>query len=344
MGSKEYLQNQLDELLKVDTPEAMETYRSRKRKFPMQYSDCWLGSSGDIGFDMEIIDKRIAELRRSSKVRRGWLQWSGAFGGPVEFRDDPEGPFELSMLLNDHEHSQMVLEQVPDSLTGDWRNQYRPKNPYKFTASADPFEYRTSGEAKKADTRSRQSDGGIAVLWEKDDKIDGSENRRDWESERFVMSYRHSPSSLDAYCEDVLKTCIYFGAMLYLERNKTRVWEYFVDKGFSGYLMYEINRATGRPIGDKPGFATYAKVKNDLFSVTKDYIRFRGHKEQHLSYLMECKNINGMEQMNKYDRFVAHAGCLLGSKQTLYHIQREAAHSPNENALSEVIDFFNRLK
>jgi len=342
-GARHNLQKQLDELIAKGTPEAMETYRSRRRKYPMQYADCWLGSSGDVGFDMEIIDRRIAGLRRNSKVRNGWLKWKNGFGSDVIFEDDVEGPFELSMILRPEETSLVMQEDAADYLTGEWRKQYRPRHPYRFTASADPFEYSTSQQAKQRESHSRQSDGGIAVLWEKDERVDGDrEDMREWDSHRFVMSYRYRPTSLEAYCEDVLKTCIYFGAMLYVERNKTGVWQYFVDKGYGGYLMYEIDRATGKT-AEKPGFATYERVKNDLFSSTKDYIRFRGHREEHASYLQECKNIKGMEQMNKFDRFVAHAGCLLGSRQNFYNLQREMKAAPDAGQLSAIVNFFNNL-
>jgi hypothetical protein len=110
---------------------------------------------------------------------------------------------------------------------------------------------------------------------------------------------------------------VYFGAMVYMERNIERGWEYFIDRGYGGYLMYEIDRATGKK-KDKPGFTSLTLSKASLFSEIKDYIEYRGHKERHASFLKECKDIKGQEEMTRYDRFTAHGAALLGSQQN-YH-------------------------
>jgi hypothetical protein len=339
MGAREFLQNDLDALLKDATPEDMETYRSTRRKMPMRYSDCWLGTSGDVGFDIEAVDARMAQLRRGSKVRIGRLDWENGFGSTVKFKDDPEGNFELSLILQDHERNQMIQEDYYDHLKQNWFKQWRPKNPHRFTAGIDPFRFGTSNAAKQMDSTSRQSDGGIAVLWERDNSIDASEDMAEWHTHRFVLSYRYRPPALADYCEDVLKVCVYFGAMVYMERNIERVWEYFVDNGFGGYLLYEIDRTTGKK-AEKPGFMTFEQSKNDIFSLTKDYIKFRVHKEEHASYLQECKDIRGLEQMGKFDRFVAHGACLLGSRQNYHNIIRELGTQSESGTIDTILNFF----
>jgi len=341
-GSRQYLQEQLDALLAIGTPEAVESYRSLRRKLPMQYADCWLGSSGDLGFDMEIIDNRIAELRRKSRVRVGRLEWSKGFGSDVRFEDDPDGPFELSMVLSPGEANQRMKVEEINPVTGEWVEHWAPKYPYRFTASADPFKAGTSNDAKRMGTHSRQSDGGLAVLWEHDEKRDESEKMRDWDSFRFVCSYRYRPNSLKDYQEDALKMCIYFGAPIYPERNVGEMDVIFTEWGYGGYYLYDIDPRTGMR-AEKPGFASYEKQKGNLFAATKDYIRYRGHKEEHASYLNECKSIKGVEQMGKYDRFTAHGGCLLGSKQNYYNMQREGASAPKEDDVKSIIDFFSNL-
>jgi hypothetical protein len=50
-----------------------------------------------------------------------------------------------------------------------------------------------------------------------------------------------------------------------------------------------------------------------------------------------------MEQMGKHDRFVAHAGCLLGSRQNFYNLQREMKNSPDEGQIAAILNFFNNL-
>lgn len=340
IGAKEFLQTKLDELVEKGTPEALEMHRSTRRKFPMKYSDCWIGSSGDLGFDMDIVDNRMAELRRKSKMRKGRLEWTNGFGSDVRFEDDPEGAFELSMLLKQGESNQKMRIDLYDPVSGNTSEHWAPTNPYRFTGSSDPFKSGTSNEAKKMGVHTRQSDGGLAVLWEKDDEIDGGKlNMRDWESRRFVCSYRYRPASLEDYKEDSLKMCIYFGAKFYPERNVGDMDVYFIKTGFGGYLLYDIDPVTGRR-AEKAGFASYERQKGNLFLETKDYIRYRGHKEEHLSYLDEVKSIQGVEQMNKYDRFTAHGGCLLGSKQNALNRLREDSSRPSEKQVKSILDFF----
>ena len=342
VGAKEFLQTRLDALVESGTPEDLEMHRSTRRKFPMQYSDCWIGSSGDLGFDMDIIDERLASLRRSSLMRPGRFEWSNGFGSDVRFEDDPEGRFELSMLLQPKASNQRMKIDLYDPVTGDEMEHWAPTNPYVFTASADPFKAGTSNEAKQMGVHTRQSDGGLAVLWEKDDELDGDkQNIRDWISRRFVCSYRYRPASLEDYKEDALKMCIYFGAMFYPERNVGDMDYYFIGAGYGGYLLYDINPVTGRR-EEKAGFASYSSKKENLFLEMKDYIRYRGHKEEHASFLNEVKSIQGIEQMNRYDRFTAHGGCLLGSKQNALNRLREDRTRPSEEQVKSVLDFWEQ--
>ena len=114
------------------------------------------------------------------------------------------------------------------------------------------------------------------------------------------------------------------------------LWGYYVC------LMYEIDRASGKK-SEKPGFYTLEASKNDLFSLTKDYIMFRGHVEEHLSYLQECKDIRGLEQMGKFDRFTAHGACLLGSQQNYYNVIRDHGRQPESGSIEQTVAFFTNF-
>jgi len=193
-------------------------------------------------------------------------------------------------------------------------------------------------------TRTRQSDGGLAVLTvpDEDKEVykDGSKKPiQEWEDYGFVCSYRYRPDSLRGFQEDALKMCIYFGCKMYPERNVGDIDIFFKETGYGGYLLYDINPTTGM-LDINPGFASYERKKGELFMVTKDYIKFRGHKERHESYLQEVKNIKGIEQMNKYDRFTAHGGCLLGMKQIDYHRRRFNASFTSEEDVKDIMDAF----
>jgi hypothetical protein len=341
-GARKYLQDKLDVLLKKGDPASLEQYRSERRKMPMCYADCWLGTSGDIGFNMEIIDARLAENRRESPMVKGFFRWKGGVvDSEVEWVSDPRGKFELSRHLKRHETNQRIRQEAFDYVRDDYTNEWAPKRGYQYTLGMDPFRYTNKSDARMSNSSSRQSDGGIAVLWERDEKLDPGDDPTMWESRRFVLSYRHRPRSQAEYFEDCLMAAVYFGAMVYMERNIERGWEYFIDRSYGGYLMYEIDRATGKK-KDKPGFTSLTQSKASLFSEIKDYIEYRGHRECHSSFLRECKDIKGQEEMTRYDRFTAHGACLLGSQQN-YH-NRLLEGEGNQNRDVNIREIANIIK
>ena len=191
--------------------------------------------------------------------------------------------------------------------------QWSPMNGSSFILSADPFGFDTQAVAKMREGRSRQSDGGIAVFQDYEPSQEESPDISEWKnSYRFVLSYRYRPNSSNDFNEDVLCACIYFGAWLYAESNKAdSLFEYFLREGYGGYFLYGLDSLTGKRKA-KPGFFSLEQSKNELFAVTKDYVRYCGHREMFLSYLMELRDTRGTEDMRNRDRMTAHGGCLLG--------------------------------
>jgi hypothetical protein len=183
IGAREYLQDKLDVLLKKGDPASLEQYRSEKRKMPMCYADCWLGTSGDIGFNVDIIDTRMAELRRRKLVVPGYFRWKGGVQDTeVEWVNDPAGRFEMSRILKPNESNKKLKQEAYDYVRDAHVSEWTPIGGYAYTLGMDPFRYTNKQEAKNSSSGSRQSDGGIAVLWERDDKIDKSDNQMDWET------------------------------------------------------------------------------------------------------------------------------------------------------------------
>jgi hypothetical protein len=316
-GARQFQQEKRDQLLSQDTAASKQAYRQYIKKFPWTAAELHVGTSGDIGFDYEVLDKRLAELRKAMSFNKPpWK--TGNFvriGGPegkVVFHQDPSGKFQMAMDIPKESTNLRREVQGWDAETGEFVPMWEPVYKTKFTCGADPFEYGNENKAT-ATHQSAQSDGGIAILWERDKKIDPDNNPHEWESRKFVLSYRHRPASLEEYNEDVLMACEYYGAMLYLERNKTRTWEHFIKRRRGGYLKYNVDLATGK-VSDKPGAYMSPEVKGDLFSELKDYILFRGALEPFYRFLMECRNIQGKDQMTKYDCLTAHGMALLGSK------------------------------
>jgi len=316
-GAYQYQKEKRDDYLKQGTPASMQSYRAYVKKYPWRSSELTIGTSGDLGFDYQIIDTRMAELRKLKSlgklpIKIGNFHRDGNENpeGKVFWRTEENGRFELSMELPPEQTNLKRKSMGFDIEKNKYVPMFEPIYKSRFTAGADPFEYSNS----KTDTgASKQSDGGLAVLWEHDTATDKLDNQMDWESRRFVLSYRYRPPSLQSYNEDCLMACEYFGAMLFLERNKTSTWEYFIKRGRGLYLKYEQDLQSGK-LADKPGFYSQGASKDELFAEIKDYITFRGHKEVHLPFLEECRNIRAKDEMTRYDRLTAHGAALLGSR------------------------------
>ena len=312
-GAKQVLQEEMDMLLKSGTPGDMAKYRSLRRKQPSCYADCWRGDSENSGFDIEIIETRLAELRRlealhQSPIVRGYFKW---VGDRAEWVTDPGGRFEMVKKLPKQLTNQKIRVPIYDPGKDMTILHYAPMNGQNFIACGDTFSFDTESAARMRENRSRQSDGGLSVFWSHDSSVDPGEEISEWDSHRFVLSYRYRPNSLEDYQEDVLMACVFWGAFLFPESNRENLIQYFYQKGYAGYLLYDIDSITGRRKA-KPGFFSLEASKNKMFSAVKDYIRYRGHKEYFASFLEECLNIGGPDKLKFYDRFTAHGGALLG--------------------------------
>jgi hypothetical protein len=314
-GSRIYLQSNRDQYLKRGTAQDMKNYRRLVAKFPFTLEDCFKMSSGDVGFDIEKIDKRLAQLRRMKDpcVIGNFIE----INGKVRFEEDQEkGRFRVSRLLNpgeiDLKKKHYKYDVDPSTGTVFEKEEWMPFYPGKYTAGGDPYQYKGDKSFLEL-TGSYQSDGGIAIFWERDKVLDPGENIYDWESYRFVCTYRKKLATSDDFCKDCLLVCRYYGAMMFPEINIPKIWEYFEQQGYGGYLLYEYDEVQ-KKLKLKPGVYNLTDSKNDIFDLTRNYIEYRSHKECHTDLLEEWKKLKSFESLNKCD-LAAAAGCaFLGSK------------------------------
>jgi len=317
--STDYLQGERDFLLNKGDPESMRSYRNVKKLFPLKYADCWLGEAGDIGFDLEKIDTRLAELRREDGTIRISLDWVNEYGGEVKHKiDDENGRYIVSKLPPESISNKKMLVRMFNPIEQKMVDVWRPMYPGTFTLGADPFRFGSKQDAKTGVTigkSSRLSDGGISIVWNYDESMDGIKTKDQWDSYRVVMTYRYRASNTDEYNEDVLKAAIFYGSMIFPETNVPSTYEYIVRHGFGGYLLYDVDKYTGM-FKTKPGVDSLERSKQDLFGLLRDYIDYRCHKEEHADFLMECKNIKGMEEMRHYDLLASVGMALMGSRSS----------------------------
>jgi hypothetical protein len=340
-GLKAIMMSERDHLLKDGSAEAMEKYRSMRRKQPIEWAECWLGESGDIGFNMEIIDKRQAELRRLEVVRESPIirgNFVGDIMNPRWITDPDKGRFEIAAKMLPGQANQKTSMMMWDATHGGNHEHYGPMLPTNFVGSADEFGFDNKDIAKQRESRSRMSDGGIAIFMGRNMATDEADDMTKWTGHKFVLSYRYR-TTLPEYAEDVARSHVYFGAMLYPERNKDYIWKYFLEQGLGGYLLYDIDIITGKR-AERPGFFSLEKSKGDLFAWLKQYIDQRGYDEVFTSFLQECKDIKGPEYMKLFDRLTAHGGAGLGYKQLQI---MQAASQPQDLDLGK-IDMFRKRR
>jgi hypothetical protein len=313
-GSKKHLQSNRDQLLHSKDPKDKVKYRRLVVKQPFTLDECFKLTVGGSNVNIEIIDTRIAELRRMREpFVRGNFEWiDNVFGGGVWFMACPNGRWEVSKQLNPGEQNLKTLTYIFDEFTGDRKEIWRPLFPNRFTIGSDPTDYR-GNKNLAITTGSYMSDAGITVYWERDRILDPGDNCYDWESGRFAAVYRNNVSSI-IYDEDLLKVAIYYGGMIYPETNKGDVNKYLtVEHNYDGYLIYDWDENT-KKFKIKPGIYQAEKSKQDISDLYRNYIDLRGHKECHISLLMEIAKAKTFDDFTKLDMYVAGGCALLGSK------------------------------
>jgi hypothetical protein len=325
-GARETMQSERDALLSTNTPESMELYRSIRRKSPFEWAECWLGMSGNAGYNLEIVDRRIAEINKMKSFskppyRTGYFyREHGKPEGKVLWMDDSDKiKFRLSIMIPDNLTNQREAIEVWDGLNNKVIPSWRPINGQRFTLGCDPYrnlkatDLKQAGRMGSSTSSSRQSDGGIAVLWEFDPAIDGNKSKKDWDSFRCVCSYRYRPSTQEEYFSDVLMCAQYFGAMIYPEQNVEAFIVYMYSHGFGGYGLHDCDIMTGK-MKPLPGRYNSTDTNQDMVREIKDYIEFRGHVECHDDLLQEIRIFKGTEDFTKLDLLTAFGMTLLGSK------------------------------
>jgi len=325
-GAKETMQAERDALLAENTPESLEAYRSIRRKSPFRWAECWLGSSGNVGYNLEIVDKRLSEINKDKSFNKPPYR-TGYFyrehnqpQGRVFWMDDPERvKFRMSILLPENLTNQREPIEMWDALSQKVVQGWKPINGNRFTLGCDPFRNLSAVDAKHigkiggAASNSRQSDGGIAVLWEHDPDIDKGGNKKEWESFRCVCTYRYRTSTQEEYFQDVIMCAQYFGAMIYPEQNVEAFLKFLFDSGMGGYGLYDIDIQTGK-LKSLPGRYNSTQTNQDMVREIKDYVEMRGHKENHDDLLNEIKSFKGVEDFTRLDLKTAFGMALLGSK------------------------------
>jgi hypothetical protein len=174
-------------------------------------------------------------------------------------------------------------------------------------ASSDDF------SAKKRTKGSRFSDGGGAVFMYKHPQDTLEVPLHQWIGHRFICLYKHRPDTTDEFGEDMIMMCQYLGVMMFPENNLYVVAKYFLDRGYGGYLKYEIDPKTGK-FKKNAGWTNVGDNPQRLWRKMRDHFTLHSCREMHLSLLGDVVDIDGIECITDYDRFAAAGGALMGAE------------------------------
>ena len=307
-GAFEVLKKERDMYLKSGKPSDMKLYRQHQRKNPIYYMDSFVSEAADLGFDYAVLGDAIARCRVENNAKRYdiTVDPSNPDGARRLVRNE-NGKFVVSIDLPDSLWNQRVREQVYDNITNEYKDVWRPLNTTRFIASADPIDFVNNRRARAQRDLSKAA-GGILELKRTSDV---SDDPRDWDGDQVVVTYIHTPGTMEEYGDDMINMCVLFGAMMYPERNKTLIVQHFEKRGYGGYLLYDLDDR-GRPKMDAGWYAN-ADNKQKGFTMIRDWITFRAHKCDHLELLEQLNDIRSIDEMTRYDLVAVLCGLKLGS-------------------------------
>ena len=289
IGAREYLLNKRQSYL-----ENQDKLSEQIRLYPIRFSECFRTSTKSSGFNMNKLETYIDELTFAKQdIAVGDFQWKDNIkDSRVVFVPKSTGKFRVSHQLNPEESNHKIW----DDEDGEWK----PGNTHWGIAGGDPFKFnKTEGN--------RKSNGGGAVI-RKGKLKDGDFSMK----RKFVCTYSNRTFDKNLYAEDMLMMCIYYGIQMFPEINVPLLWDYFVERGYGGYLLYKVDPKSFE-FSKTPGGQTGEKIKQDIFTEFMTWIENEAQDETHIEILEECRDIEGPEDMTNYDLFTAGGYALLGT-------------------------------
>lgn len=314
MGSKKYLDSTLEALLNAGSYDKLKEYREKLRRNPRDSTDCWKGQAGDMGYNIIKIDKAIVDAK-NTKTYRGNFYWAIP-DQIVGWINDPKGRWIVSdFLIGRCNKWKYTISNHTDPATGKRVKAKAPMNSLICTAGIDPYRSRTASQAqsKEYGENTNLSDGGGAILLNPDSVLNGDLPDDQWPTPKFICTYRNRMNTLKEYAEDMLMMCFYYGAPCMGERNTEYVIDYFIERGYAGYLIYLMN-ATGK-IAPQPWVFSGGQnntAKGDMINFTAEHIEKHVQNECHVDLLTEWKSISCPEDYHKKDLATAAGWALFG--------------------------------
>lgn len=311
----------------LDTIEKSKTKESDRqdfrRKFPNTIKSAFVSAFKSCHFSFEKISSSLEQYLYTSretleghpyKMVQGNFQWENSVRDTeVEFVPSNSGRWKVSYLLPHAEANKYEY-------TGGMKV---PSNSMKGVAGIDPY-----GFSIVSDTNNKKSLGGGYIWWYYDALVDSEDkSENEYVTDDFIVEYLNRPVSIDIFNEDMIMMCHYYGVKAFIETNKDNCINYFVDRGYGGYLVIprKVKREGRKMIvveSEKAGAysAHNTKYKDAIFSHFEWYVE---HKIATCKFPRLIEDIRDVEYDNtrQYDAFMAAGYAIYAAKMITKKIQ-----------------------
>ena len=270
------------------------------RHNPLYYEENFISNPTENNINIYFVETRLKQVRMNPLdfITPGYFKWENDLrDGRVIWVPTPEVNYRKAKF-------NISLLPIPEKTN---------KREYK-NGSWQPIgdKFISGGDAYRFDQGNKRylSDGGGYVFQMRDRSVDVNEfDTLKWSTYKTVCDYLHRPTTKPEYLEDMLMMCVYYGCMMYPESVIIDIQEYFIMRGYKGYLIYDTdNRGKVKPN------AGYYSAKENVYNCVRDYVQLHGLRERHPRVLEQQKSIQGVAGLTDCDLFAAQGGALLAVK------------------------------
>ena len=297
IGSKKYLSNRRKALEgnNIDLNEF-------KRQFPFTEEEAFRADASKSTFDVEKIFQQMDYNEDHPElVVTGNFVWENPEKkDKVKWLPNKNGKFKITLLPELEERNKVIMRKGIKT----------PGNAIDYVAGCDPFDHDYTVD-------NRRSDGALYVYKRFNPFAELSQV--------FCCEYINRPPKASIFYEDVLKACVFYGALILIENNKVGIINYFRENGFAGYLMsrpeYTYNKVPSNLKKMTPGIPTAsAEVINLMGDLIEAYIHDNvGYQPDgsmgkcYLNGLLKDWSVFEIDNRTKYDAAIASALALIGA-------------------------------
>jgi hypothetical protein len=300
IGSRKFIENTINSYRRSKDWQGLALFR---RQHPQCFMDCFTPPPKNQVLRRDLIEERLnfLQIHPEFSAIRGDFYWKGGLtDGEVGWRPDPEGRFYMSRLFLTGETNKRIFRD----------NMWAPASPDRFVGSPDTFGVNVA--------LGRKSNGGLVIRWRRDVIVDPmTKDEGLVESDRDIVTYSFRPDTVDEYCEDMLMAHVYCGAMCYPERNKTNVIDHFRRRGYGGYLLYDVDRITGKP-RPEPGWWNKNELVDSAIRWLQDDVVKNISRSFHPDLLKEYLEFGGRTYLTDFDLVASKLGTLIAEKNPYY--------------------------